>query len=226
MDLEKAIEILGLCLTEERKKRIGQVIALRLPSIEVAVEAPSDVNNAKAVVRSSEAFGVTRLHLIAPEPKKGTGRNVMRGSDRWAEIIRHGTLDDFLKVKRGRLYGASPRGTLLLEEVPVDEPFCLLFGNEVRGLSEKAMEACEGLYRIEMQGMAESLNLSVSAALSLYNVTRRRRAYLEDLDITRLTFHYYVRSLGREKAQKLLTHAGLMDYTQGHEDCLSDPLFA
>ena len=58
-----------------------------------------------------------------------------------------------------------------MQAVPIDKPLCLLIGNEQRGLSREAMDACQLCYRIPMAGMSQSFNLSVAAAISLYDTT-------------------------------------------------------
>jgi tRNA (guanosine-2'-O-)-methyltransferase len=67
----------------------------------------------------------------------------------------------------------------MLDELPIDAPICLLFGNEHAGLSATAQAACALRFRIPIYGFAESYNLSVAAALSLYSQTTRRRAALD-----------------------------------------------
>ena len=67
---------------------------------------------------------------------------------------------------------------LPLDKIPLDHPVCLVFGNEIRGLSPQAVRSCEHLFTIPMYGMTESLNLSVSAAISLYETLRRKRMLL------------------------------------------------
>ena len=88
-----------------------------------------------------------------------------------------------------------------ISDVPVNNPICLMIGNENRGLSTQAQDACDLTYRIPMHGMSESLNLSVSAAISLYDTTQRKRALLNnahDLSPTQqlnLRAHYYLHSV-------------------------------
>ncbi len=60
----------------------------------------------------------------------------------------------------------------------MDQPLCLVFGNEQAGLSARARQDCELCFRIPMFGMAESLNLSVAAAIAVHALAERRRARL------------------------------------------------
>ncbi|MCA9707211.1 MAG: RNA methyltransferase [Myxococcales bacterium] len=172
-------EALQPFVTEARRARIEAVLDGRMASVHVAVEAPSDPHNAAAVVRSCEAMGALGVHVIAAEGRALHARATTQGSFHWVQTHHHGALAAFLaQVQREgrRLFGATMDGSLPVGRLPVDEPLCLLFGNEQRGLSPQARQACDGLFHVPMVGMSESLNLSVCAAISLYEVMRRKRA--------------------------------------------------
>ena len=61
-------------------------------------------------------------------------------------------------------------------EVPLDEPVCLWFGAEHNGVSPEATAAADGVVMLPMYGFAQSLNVSVAAALVLQQVAQRARA--------------------------------------------------
>ena len=166
-------------LTEPRREKIERLLDGRLPTIRVAVEAPSDPHNAAAVVRTAEALGVLNVHVIATEGRALHAKSTTQGSYRWVKTHHHAALEGFLadpSMQGVAVYGAWMDAEMTLAELPVDRPMCLLFGNENRGVSPEARAACTGGFRIPMVGMSESLNLSVSAAISLYDVTSRHRA--------------------------------------------------
>jgi tRNA (guanosine-2'-O-)-methyltransferase len=54
-------------------------------------------------------------------------------------------------------------------------PVALVFGNEMRGVSEEAIKGADGLISLPMLGMIQSLNISVACAISLYEAMRQRR---------------------------------------------------
>ena len=168
-------------VSDRRAARIEKILEARLGSIGVAVEHPQDPHNAAAIVRTSEALGILHVHVIGAEGKALHASNTTQGAFHWLHTHHHDDLPGFLDQVRGsgmRLFGASMQGRLALHELPVDQPLCLLFGNESRGLSQAAESACDETFRIPMVGMSESLNLSVSAAISLYETSRARRASL------------------------------------------------
>jgi len=176
---ERVTTALGPYVTEARRARIEAVLDGRVQSVQVAIEAPSDPHNAAAVVRTGEALGVMDVHVIAAEARALHARAVTQGSFHWLRTHHHARLEGFLARARSgslRLFGACMDGAVPVTRLPVDEPMCLLFGNEQRGLSPAARRACDALFHVPMAGMSESLNLSVAAAISLFDVLRRKRA--------------------------------------------------
>jgi tRNA (guanosine-2'-O-)-methyltransferase len=209
------IAALAPFLTARRKARIEAVIAGRLRSVEVAIEAPSVPHNAAAVVRTAEAFGVLGVHVIAAQGRALHAKATTQGSYRWVDTHHHACLDDFLAHAESAgldLYGAWMDGPMTVDEIPVDRPLCLLLGNEATGLSDRARARCRSGFRIPMVGMSESLNLSVSAAIGLYDVCRRRRAHCgaSDLDAdarVRLRARYHLQSVDDRMIRGILRDA-------------------
>ena len=110
--------------------------------------------------------------------------------------------------------GACVDGDVDLEALPVHEPICLVFGNEHAGLSDAAKAAMDLRFSIAMHGFSESFNLSVSAAISLYSVTRRRRASLGcagDLGVDarrEMTARYYASSVDARLVRAVVDELG------------------
>lgn len=207
------IETLEPYVTARRQQRIKSVLDSRLQSIQLAIEAPSDINNALAAVRSSEALGISTVHIIEPEGDARSARTITQGAIYWVDVIYHDSLADFLSIIQSQsiiLAGGTVNATEPLSNVPVEQPLCIMMGNEQRGLSPEAEKACDIRYTIPMFGMSESLNLSVSAAISLYDTTQRKRQQLKangDLtpsEYTRLKSKHYLRSVDQRTAATLL----------------------
>ncbi|PRP97438.1 tRNA (guanosine(18)-2'-O)-methyltransferase [Enhygromyxa salina] len=172
-------------VSERRQARIEGVLEARLRSVEVAIENPYDPHNAAAVVRSAEALGAWAVHVIAASERILRARGTTKGTHHWIETRHHAGFDGFVtalaerSAERGMLLaGACVDATHMLDELPTERPICLLFGNEHAGLSAEAQAACSLRFRVPIHGFAESYNLSVAAALSLYSLTQRRRAAL------------------------------------------------
>jgi tRNA (guanosine-2'-O-)-methyltransferase len=206
------IEALRPYVSEQRRERIETVVRGRLRALEVAIEQPYDPHNAAAVVRSAEALGGWAVHVIAASERILRAPGTTMGTHNWIETCHHSGLDEFLQSRREAgmlLAGACVDATHMLDELPIDQPICLLFGNEHAGLSAAAQLACELRFRIPIYGFAESYNMSVAAALSLYATSSRMRARLGavgDLDEAGRELErarYYYRSVDERHARAL-----------------------
>ena len=199
-------DLLAPYLSEERKRRIERSVASRLVSITVVLEEPYDPHNAAAVLRTCEALGLLHVHIVRGEQGWRVSSKVSIGADKWLNIYLHETIETcfvWLKQRGFSLWGALPPAFDGQQEMtPSGElrPIAVVFGNEHRGLSSQARALCDHALHLPMWGFSESLNLSVSVAVALSELTRHHRQHLGrsgDLDqkaITRLRAAYYARS--------------------------------
>lgn len=212
-DVASALRALAPFVTDERKEKIARVLGMRLMSVHVAAESPTDIHNAFAIVRTAEAMGVPNVHIIDPELRTSEGKGTMRGTNYWSSVSFHRDFGSFQKKAPTCLVGTVPDGNTSLDVIPLDKPITLMFGNENRGLSQAAKESCDYLVTIPMYGMAESYNLSVSAGIVLAEVTKRKRCELagksdiSEAQLSRMMLRAYVRTVGFEAAKVILRHA-------------------
>jgi tRNA (guanosine-2'-O-)-methyltransferase len=172
-------------VTPARLARVRTALASRLGSVVAVAESVRRRHNASAILRTCEGFGVHEVHLITAGFRASVG--AARGAERWVNHRRFDTTAASLtelKARGFRIYVADILpGALTPETVPVDGPVALVFGSEVRGVSDEARSFADGAVMIPMYGLTESLNVSVSAAILLRTVTERRRAVVgADLD--------------------------------------------
>jgi tRNA (guanosine-2'-O-)-methyltransferase len=177
-------------VTEARRERLRAVIARRLSGVVAVLDAPYDPHNGAAVVRSCEAFGVQYLHVV---DRKGVpfavARSVARGAEKWIDVVRHGhaaSLIEWAADSRTPLVAAHPDGDLLPEELVAMPRLAVVVGNEREGIREPLARACSARVRVPMRGFAESLNVSVTAAVLLHAATRGRPGDLGAEDQRRL----------------------------------------
>ncbi|MDP9150003.1 MAG: RNA methyltransferase [Myxococcota bacterium] len=182
-DEEKLIRVLEPLVTDARRDRLREVIGRRLVSVVVALDAPYDPHNGAAVLRSCEAFGVQRLHVVE---RKGTpfaaAHTVARGAEKWIDVRRHSGPSSFLDWARqsgAALVAAHPDGELPPEELAALPRIAIVLGNERDGIRDELATACLMRVRVPMRGFVESLNMSVTAAILLYAATRGRAGDLE-----------------------------------------------
>lgn len=160
-----------------RKARVRAALRRRLGSVVVIVEAVHRRHNTSAILRSCEAFGVHEVHMVTGtfRPAKGAAR----GAERWLELHQHrdiGPCIDALKERGFRVVVADlQENAHTPDDVPVDGPLAVVFGNELEGVSDAARLRADGSVTVPMFGLTESLNVSVAAACILQRVTTRRR---------------------------------------------------
>lgn len=184
---QAVIEALTPLLSETRRARLDEVLSHRLCSVALGVEDLHRNHNGSACLRTAEGLGL--MDIVAAELRNPYpideevvhNRRVTAHAHNWIDLHRVDTgaaLIDWARQREMRIFGAGPRGTLTLEELPVDQPLLILFGNEAKGLQEETMAACDGVFRIPMYGFTESFNVSVSVGMALQSVSARRRAHI------------------------------------------------
>ncbi|MCT4783095.1 MULTISPECIES: TrmH family RNA methyltransferase [Exiguobacterium] len=177
--LKEEDRLLYELLMPDRVKRMYDVLALRTNHITILTEGVDDPHNQSAVLRSADAFGVQTLHVVEGRAKFKPNSIIAKSADRWVDVVEHPSIEeaiDRLKADGYQVFAtALSEEAIPLEEVDVTKPTVLLFGNEHHGVSERALAKADGNYVIPMQGYVQSLNISVAAAISLYDVTTRAR---------------------------------------------------
>ncbi len=177
-------EALTPLLTPERIARIDQVIDARLASVAAVVEDTYDPHNAAATLRTCEALGLQELYVIEPGARFSAAKGVTRGAQRWHDLHRFADAASAvadLKARGFRVLATLPDAQLSIEDVPVDSPLAVVFGNEHDGVSPAVIAACDAAITVPMFGFTESFNLSVTVGLAMSRLAARRRAYIGTL---------------------------------------------
>ncbi len=168
----------------ERVKKIKKVAVQRQQGV-VILEDITDPHNAAAVLRSCEAFGIQRVCFVFDREKRFNprkiGKAVSASANKWLDFEIYASAEEcFKKLKR---QGYEIFATVLDEqarsifESRLTWPkTALVFGNEHRGLSPEAVGLADFRVYVPMQGFVQSLNLSVTAAVCLYEMRRQRQA--------------------------------------------------
>ncbi|MCX7638705.1 MAG: RNA methyltransferase [Cyclobacteriaceae bacterium] len=166
-------------LTENRKTTIEQVLSHRTRKVTIALEDIYQPQNASAVVRTCECFGVQDIHIIENTTSYQLNKKVLKGSYKWVNLIRYKQKNSdntlaciqALRNRGYRIVATDPAGRESLEEFDFGhEKVALVFGNEDKGVSSTVLENCDTILRIPMKGFTESLNVSVSVAVCLYQI--------------------------------------------------------
>lgn len=173
------LEFLENILTENRKERFLNVLKNRTRHFTVAVEDVFQMHNTSAVMRSCEVFGIQELNVIEQRFGKRIDKEIAMGAQKWVDINAFesvsGCLDN-LQSRGYQIIATTPHeDDCLLEDFDISKPSALFFGTERDGLSEEILKRADGFLKIPMVGFTESLNISVSAAIIIQNLTERLR---------------------------------------------------
>ncbi len=185
----KIIELLEPMVLVERRERLREVLGARLSTVTVLMDAPHDPHNGAAVLRSCDAFGVARVHVLSRNEPFAASNVVAKGAERWVEVVEHTSAREVsteLKTQGFQLIGTHPRGELLPEDLPSVERVALVLGNEHAGIGADLQVGLDRSVQIPMVGFVESLNVSVSAAILLRAATFGRRGDLSETELERL----------------------------------------
>jgi len=187
---EALINYLRQFTSESRWNRFKEVIQERTNHICVVLENVYQAHNASAVIRSCDCFGIQNVHLIESKHALRISDHVAVGSSKWITLNRHKTKHasatevlNKLKQKGYRIVATTPHTSTTIHELDVAQPFALVFGTEKEGISNEVNQLADEFVRIPMYGFTESYNISVSAALCLYELSQKIRQQKIDFQL-------------------------------------------
>lgn len=177
------LDFLYQFITDERKQRFEEVLKYRTRHLTVVLEDIFQSHNASAVLRSCDLTGVQDVHIIENHYAFDINPDVVMGSTKWLDIHRYNELEfntpatiEHLRSRGYQIVATCPhRDDFMPETLPLDKPIALFFGTEKTGLTDYVLDHADQYVRIPMVGFTESYNISVSAALLVYTLTRRLR---------------------------------------------------
>jgi len=165
-------------MTPDRFNKLKTVLDRRQPDLTILAEDVHKSHNIAAVIRTCDAVGVQQIHAVSPAGQMQRHHMVSGGSRRWVNMIIHEDVSTAITVLRSegwRLVAAHPTNTANdYRAVDYTGKTALLLGAELEGLTPQLIEAADEVVTIPMEGMVASLNISVAAALILYEAQRQR----------------------------------------------------
>lgn len=166
--------------TKERLEKVKRVLSLRQPDLRVVLEEVKNTHNASAVVRTCDAAGILNVDIISvnrePFP---VNEAISTRAEKWIQFHYHTSTTACLTQlkKKGFKIAATQLSKDSISYMNLDytQPLAVIFGNEAEGISEEALGIADYKIRIPMVGMAQSLNLSVSVGIILYEAMKQRQ---------------------------------------------------
>ena len=165
--------------TEERMAKVRRVLSLRQPDLRVVLEEVANPHNANAVLRTCDAAGILNVDIIgSSQDPLPINKAITTRADKWLNFHFYPTTKDCLiqLKKQGLKIAATHLGedAVFYTQVDYTQPTAIVFGNESEGISLEARQYADVKIRIPMFGMVQSLNLSVSVGIILYEALSQR----------------------------------------------------
>jgi TrmH family RNA methyltransferase len=145
----------------------------------VVLESLEKPGNLGAILRTCDGVGVEAV--LVCDPKTDVyNPNVIRSSTGviFSIPVVCATPEEifsFLKVKRIKICASAPSASKLYTQVSFKGAWALVMGSEGQGLSDYWLVTADMTVKIPMMGQADSLNVSISAAIILYEALRQRQ---------------------------------------------------
>jgi tRNA (guanosine-2'-O-)-methyltransferase len=186
-------------MSPERYQKIRSILQKRQTSLTVCMEQVHKSHNVSAVVRSCDAVGVHKVHAVWDDKTERLRGGTAMGSQNWVYMQTHDSIVDavsHLKQQNMQVLVTHLSDTAVdFRSVDYTKPTAIILGQEKHGATEQAIELADKEIVIPMVGMVQSLNVSVAAALVLYEAQRQReiagmyeQQHLEEADCQKMLF--------------------------------------
>ena len=178
--------------TTARQRKIRKVIENRQEGV-IVLENIADPHNAGAVWRTADAFGFQKIYMVYSKEKpinpKKIGKASSSSANKWLSFKIFDSIEKcYTELKKDgfKIYATvldkeakSLQSTIFNLQSSIfnlqSSRTAVVFGNEHRGLSDEAIKGADEKIYIPMKGMVQSLNISVTAGIVMYELDRQRR---------------------------------------------------
>ncbi len=179
-------------VSDRRKGRLKEVLKDRMNHLTVVLEDVYQSHNFSAVLRSADIFGIQHVHFIENRNHLKISEDVSMGSTQWLNINRYKTFENNtkecltqLKSKGYKIVATSlHKNSVSLQELDLKQPTALVFGTELTGISQDVEDLADEFVKLPMYGFTESFNISVCAALCMYELGTRVRSEIPNFHLT------------------------------------------
>ncbi|WP_340113226.1 TrmH family RNA methyltransferase [Maribellus mangrovi] len=171
-------------LTPQRQDLFNKVLEMRTRYLTVVLEDIYQPQNASAVLRTCDCFGLQDVHIIENRNTFEVNREVSLGSSKWLSLKKYNEKEQnslqaikHLKAQGYRIVATTPHtNDQQLHDFDVSKgKAALVFGSELPGITSRIMNEADEFLKIPMYGFTESFNISVSAAIILHHLTLKMR---------------------------------------------------
>ena len=175
--LQETFDYLKQFLTDERLSKIEHFSQESSDFVLPVMEDVYQFRNAAAIVRSVEACGFHHVVALEEENVFNPNLKVTKGAETWVKVEKMPNNLDSLKEIKNRGYkilAVSPENNAtMLPDYEVKEPIALVFGTELEGVSDEILDFADETLAIPMYGFTKSFNVSVAAAICMYELKQK-----------------------------------------------------
>ena len=170
-------------LTDNRLDKIERVANRRQEDMTVVLNNVHDPHNIGAVLRTCDSVGISKIYVLLNDDKTSEnnimlGKKAAASARKWVDVyLYYDVKKCFEHVKsKYKLIVGTHLGSESKSFFDVDftQSIAMVFGNEHNGISEEVLPYIDTNILIPQVGMVESLNISVSVAITLYEAFRQR----------------------------------------------------
>ena len=208
-------------MTEKRLEKIKDVAKKRQGDLTVVLNNVHDPHNIGAVLRTCDSVGIKEVYVLynddrLSEKNINLGKRAASSARKWVDVYMYTDVDKCMKDIKGKydtIFGTHLSSeSVSLYDLDLSKSVALVFGNEHAGISDEVLEFLDGNFIIPQVGMVQSLNISVSVAVSLYEALRQREKtnmYKENKTMSRsqqsaLIEDYIARHENKYKGKKMI----------------------
>ena len=163
----------------KRFKRIKNVLNSRMQNLTVLIEGVNKPHNLSAIIRTCDAAGVFEANFICDKNEVKTFNSTAQGSQKWVRLKNYESYlsaTNSLKKKGFKLFGTSlNENSIDYRDLDFTKNTCFVLGAEKWGLSKELTAQVDESIYIPMNGMVQSLNVSVAGAILLFEAIRQRK---------------------------------------------------
>lgn len=166
--------------TEQRLARIDDILSRKQPTLQVMLDNVHSSQNLSAIIRTADAVGVLDIYYSSKANEAlRIHKTITQGAHRWSHRYRinDGSTIKFLQQKKQDGFQIVvthlEERAVCYREVDYTKPTLIVMGNEKEGVSQEIIAEATDVIVIPMQGMVQSLNVSVATALILYEAQRQ-----------------------------------------------------
>ena len=161
---------------EDFKKQKKTPIVIILDNVRSA-------HNVGSIFRTSDAFLIEKIYLcgITPQPPQKEIRKTALGASKSVEWQHLANIEDCIDQVKKDGYSVfcveQIENSISLFDFSAKEyeKIALIFGNEVNGIQQKAIDLCQGAIEIEQYGTKHSFNISVSLGITIWNIFQQMK---------------------------------------------------